>query len=431
MPRVLVLLLITATNFGLAYATGIVVARALGVQDFDEFAVAVAAVTMLSTLAEFGTGKYGMKVLPAYAHAGRWGLARGYRRFANRTILTLCIVLGLAFLVPGLLEGDGLTAGTLAVLFLPAMALVGYGAEIVQANRATLRAAVVSRLVVPGTTLLAVVLWRLVVGDLDARTAVGLFGLGWVVGWILVRVFLRQTTPAPYYEAEPRLKTREWLLQVVPFLVFALLVVALAKAGVVVLKRVAPDEEVSVFSAALETGMFLYLIAKSTDKMFLPELSVALEERDVAKMRRERRKRFAWVGAVAGAFLLATILFGKQILGLFGPGFEKGHAALVIVSAGTAVWTLFSLAPSYLKYVDRKRFVVRCTGVAVLANVLLTWWLGSRHGSVGAAIAFAVPVAGLYLTLAAVTSHHLRRLSPATPTGDRSLAAEDAEEAPF
>jgi len=71
----------------LPYALGIVVARALGVEQFDEFAVAVAAMTMLSTLTEFGTEKYAMRVLPAYAHAGQWELARGYCRFASGLIL--------------------------------------------------------------------------------------------------------------------------------------------------------------------------------------------------------------------------------------------------------------------------------------------------------------------------------------------------------
>lgn len=75
-------------------------------------------------------------------------------------------------------------------------------------------------------------------------------------------------------------------------------------------------------------GGRLYLIAKSTDKMFLPRLSVMLERRDARGVSRERWKRLAWVGAVCLAFMLGALLFGREILGLFGPEFVDGYAAL-------------------------------------------------------------------------------------------------------
>lgn len=429
-PKVPLLLFLTASNFGIAYLTGILVARALGVEDFDEYAVAVAAVTMLSTLAEFGTGKYAMRVLPAYVETEDWGHAHGYRRFAHGTILLLSLLLAAVFVLPDLATGGfrSLSASSVAVLFLPAMALVGYGAEVVQANQATVRAAVVSRFVVPGVTLIALVVWDTAGGELSATRAIMLFGAGWVAGLLVVQVFLRRTTPGEVASAQPVMQTKEWIGQVLPFLAFALLVVALAKAGIVVLKMVAEDEEVSVFSAALETGSFLYLIAKSTDKMFLPQLSVLLERGDIQAVERERRRRLRWVGAVSVIFLGAVVFFGREILGLFGPGFEEGHTALVVISAATAVWTLFSLAPSYLKYVDRKRFVVVSTGVAVIANLVLTWVLGARYGSVGAAFAYGVPIVALYGIFTLTANRHLRQLPGAT---GRSLEQEDEEEFPF
>jgi hypothetical protein len=46
---------------------------------------------------------------------------------------------------------------------------------------------------------------------------------------------------------------------------------------------------------------------------------------------------------------------------------------LCIVAAATAVWTMASLAPAYLKYVGRQRFVVVGTSLAVLAHVAITF----------------------------------------------------------
>jgi O-antigen/teichoic acid export membrane protein len=59
---------------------------------------------------------------------------------------------------------------------------------------------------------------------------------------------------------------------------------------------------------------------------------------------------------------------------------------LCIVAAATAVWTMASLAPAYLKYVGRQRFVMVGTSLAVLAHVALCIPLGYRFGARGAAI---------------------------------------------
>ena len=48
--RSAILLALTGANFLLTYALGVLLARQLGVDHFDEFAVAVALVTMLSSM---------------------------------------------------------------------------------------------------------------------------------------------------------------------------------------------------------------------------------------------------------------------------------------------------------------------------------------------------------------------------------------------
>ena len=90
--RTFVLLALTAGTFLITYPTGILLARSLGIDHYDEYAIAVAAVTMLSTFSELGAGKLAMRILPAYAETGEWGSARGYRRFAGRAILLASVL---------------------------------------------------------------------------------------------------------------------------------------------------------------------------------------------------------------------------------------------------------------------------------------------------------------------------------------------------
>jgi len=418
--RTFALLALTLGNFLITYPTGILLARSLGIDHYDEYAVAIAAATILSTLTELGAGKLAMRILPAYAETGDWGLARGYRRLAGRAILLAsALVAGTFLAVEHLADGAaGITAFGVAVMFLPAMALTGYGADVVQANHATLRAALVSRTVVPGVTLALVAGWAVLGGELTAPIAVALFGSGSLAGIVLIRAFLIRTTPEELTASTAVRMPKQWLSQALPFLGVALLMVAMAKAGLVVLETVAPDGDVSTFAVALETGTFLYLIAKSTDKMFLPRISVLIERRDTAGIIHERNRRLRWLGIICVIFVTAIVLFGREILTLFGPGFADGYAALVIVSVGSAVWTLFSLAPSYLQYVGRARLVIFATMGCVAISMVLTWQLGARYGDTGAAIAFAVPIATLYVTLAIYAWRHIVGVLKTTAEAD-------------
>ena len=71
------LLLFSLGSFGLSYATAIVFARALGADGYDDYAVAVSSAVILATLAEMGTGKYALRIMPAYAERGEWSAAKG------------------------------------------------------------------------------------------------------------------------------------------------------------------------------------------------------------------------------------------------------------------------------------------------------------------------------------------------------------------
>ncbi len=408
------LLVFSLVSFGLSFATAILFARALGADGYDDYAVAVSSAVILATLAEMGTGKYALRIMPAYAERGELSAANGYLRFSAGLILIVSIVLAVVGVFWEYLEDGefGNYALGIVLLFLPVMAWVGAGSEFVTANRAAIRSAFITRLLVPGSTLVLALAWTISPYQLTAPLGVLCYGAGWLLGLVAVYHFLQQTTPEEVRAAQAVHRTREWLASIWPFLYFALLISVLAKVGVIILEFVATEEAtVAIYSAAAETGTFIYIVAKSTDKLFLPTVSTMLERNDQAGLVVGRRGRWAWLGSICVGFLLVVFLFGKDILGLFGPEFVKGYAALCIIAVATAVWTMASLAPAYLKYIKRRRFVLVGTTLTVLVHVGLCIPLGYHFGATGAALSYAIPVIVLYLTMAVVATRELRRMN--------------------
>jgi O-antigen/teichoic acid export membrane protein len=406
------LLFFSLGSFLLSYTTAIIFARALGANGYEDYAVAVSTLAIIATLAEMGTGKYALRIMPAYRENQFWSLAKGYFRFSAILILLVSMLLVTIITVLEYLE-DGVFGGyalRLAILFLPIIALVGAGSEFVMANMAVIRSALVTRLLVPGSTLLLGILWVVSPYELTVIQAILFYGFGWVIGFFAVVLFLRQSTQVEIRKVQSEFRSREWVVKVLPFLFFALLITTLAKVGVIVLEIVHPHETiVAVYAVAAETGTFIYLIAKSTDKMFLPDVSVLIERKDFIGLRLKQKRRWLWLGSACVLFLLVIFLFGKKILLLFGPEFVSGYPALCIIATSTSVWTMSSLSPSYLKYIGKERFVIILTSLTIVAHVGLCFLLSYYYGLTGAAISYALPVILLYVTMAFYANNQLTK----------------------
>ena len=104
------------------------------------------------------------------------------------------------------------------------------------------------------------------------------------------------------------------------------------------------------------------------------------------------------MGCCCAGFLLTIILFGREILGLYGSEFVGGYPALCFVSVGACASTMFSLAPVYLRFRERSVFVIAAIVVAAILMVILTWSLGIYYGATGAGIAFCIVLCTLAVT---------------------------------
>ena len=116
-----------------------------------------------------------------------------------------------------------------------------------------------------------------------------------------------------------------------------------------------------------------------------------------------------WLVPVTFAYFLGVVLFGKAILGVFGPEFVEGYPALVWISGGASISVILSMAPNYLKFIRRNRLVLGITAVAAAANFGLILWLGPKHGATGAAIAYAISIGGMALLFAALGLYSVQK----------------------
>jgi O-antigen/teichoic acid export membrane protein len=387
----------------LVYALSLLLARRLGVDGFDDYAVASAVFMLLVGIACLGSEKYALRLLPVLLERGDWGRVRGYLRFGLqrglRTATWMCVgvvLIAVAF-------GDRLQPSTrntiiVAALALPLGAAVHFGLEALTASGREFAASAIFRIVVPASALvcvLALFAWR---GDLSGMLAVACWGPGWLLALVLMAAAGRRGLPPPVLQAVPVIETDLWRAESRPFFYYRLSLGLLGHSGLIALTLLkAPPAEVGSFAAAAATAGLASVLASSTNRAYGRRLSLLLERQDYSGVLGLRRRRLRWLLPCVALFLLGSLFFGRELMMLFRPEFaESGTPALWLLAAGVSLAVLLALAPTYLKYRRRKRATYTIVACAALLQTVGLWWLVPRFGATGAAAAYLLSIVAMY-----------------------------------
>jgi O-antigen/teichoic acid export membrane protein len=150
------------------------------------------------------------------------------------------------------------------------------------------------------------------------------------------------------------------------------------------------------------------VIATSTNRFYARRLSILLEQQDYAGVLELRRERLRWLLPVMVIFLATVFYFGREILGFFRPEFvEEGLDALYMLSVATAITVLFSLAPTYLKYMGHNRAMQRIVVSAAVVQAILLMLLVPNYAATGAALAYTISMCGMYLAFTLMAHREL------------------------
>lgn len=414
------LVALALVSFGLKYLTSMALANALGVEDYDRYAVAIASVVFCSTLVELGLGKQGIRVLPHYMGSGQAPLAAGYWRFAMRVVLACSVVIGVVVSLQDTFapQLDSLASDE-AMYLLPIVALTGVAAELVLACGSAVLATVVVRLLIPGV-LFGFVMWASHFGDsavlLAPNSAIAVYGIGWLAGLLVLFVTFVLVSPAPVLRGPAEYDSRVWLRGGLGFLGVAVAISALVD-GTVALAELAGVEsaDISIYAVCIETGGFVLILVKSLDKFYLQRISGLITEGDLDEIYRIRRRRALLMLVVCVGFCIGVVVAGRALLAQFGEGFERGYPALCIIAFATSAWTLTSLSQWLIAFIDGPASALRITLGGVIAVYTGIVLVGPTRGLLGVALSYAVMVTVMSALLELRARTTLRQLASRSP----------------
>ena len=390
LSKSLVSLVIKVATAGLTYLMYVILSRLMGVEEYGYFAFGLSLATILAIGANYGQQTAILRYWPEETVAGRPQKALAALRSGGAVTLIAGVAVTAVLLA---VAAGGASLGqhtahlfAAALLILP-LALAEYWSSVLRAQGSVWTALtprdIFWRVSVP---LLVLALWyagvTLTGADALLLTA-ALLALALVLQLILARSRKYEIAPGTRglrgYWAEKGKPSRSFFLGTV--LDSAALNVDIILVGLLVAPAAA-----GIYFNAFRTAGLLTLFMFAITLVVAPMVS---QHYHAGEMRKAQAitALCAWAGFVFSLAVFAGfLLFGEQILGLFGAGQEEGKLILILLSVGLLVDAATGPSRIVLMMTGHERAYVRIFGSIVMASILVQIWVIPVWGLLGAAV---------------------------------------------
>lgn len=377
---------------GLGFAVHLAIARLIGVSAYGIYALMLSWISVLAIGAQFGQDTGVLHYLPKYSVGKQWGLIRGLRR------VSCIIVFGTSVLIAGCgiayvkwQIGDRSIALTqtfeVGFLLLPVLAQLQLSGALHRALKQAAESDLYTLVVRPAILLLLVaVVYFLDRPLLSAPLAAALSLTAAVVGLIWSTFRLRMHWPNRCRSAIPEYHPGEWSKTGAQLSVLSIMMVTSMTMGSLIIGGFLGAARVGPYYAAVQIAAFASFGLNAVNSILAPmvaEHHAAGRHGLLAQlMRRAAQLSFLSTSVLAGGLAI----FGRPLLGLFGPGFTVAYVPLLILLVGEWLGTCAGSVGFLLTMTrfQREAPIIFLSGL--VASLLLAVLLVPEWGLTGMAV---------------------------------------------
>lgn len=164
----------------------------------------------------------------------------------------------------------------------------------------------------------------------------------------------------------------------------------------------APPQAVGIYYAAQQIASLPQKLKTSFEPILSPVITKNLRIGNMEAIAAQVRQVGFWIIAVQLGIALVLGLPGEAVMGLWGPDYVAGTAALAFLLAAEVVASLAVVSEGVLVYIARKRNLAISVGIIALqAGLTVALILAAREAGLGAGYEAAGAAGALMLALAA------------------------------
>jgi O-antigen/teichoic acid export membrane protein len=227
---------------------------------------------------------------------------------------------------------------------------------------------------------------------LSAERAMGIHGALIVfIAIVQVALFFRGPTLALLRNI-PQYETKMWLRTSAPLLLITLFTQYFAEITIVLISPHVSPEELGVFNVSYRTALLIAFGLSAVNSVLMPAASRLYAQGDIEGLQTlVRQTTLLKFGPSLGA-VVVVVVFGREILSIFGEGFEAGYEPLVILCLAQVLRSAVGPVDMLLRVTGHQDRCLLVFGVSLVLAVLLNLVLVPPFGILGAAVGVFIVV---------------------------------------
>lgn len=375
---------------GMGLLNGVLLARMLGPAEFGGYAITMAAVTFLGTLAALGLPALVTREVAVHHARENWPLLRGILQVSRLWVLmaSLPLALGGALLLfeyaPASLSMIGAFS---ALALIPLVAFNQLRAAILRGLHWVVTADVPDLLLRPGIMLATLAGVHFIAAEMDVNTALliqvgavaGAFGVG---GWLLagrlpkdVRLATAQSTHLPWLQASG------------VFLAITVVGLLEGQLPLYFLGHLAGAQQAGLYQAANQIVSVVVMGLVAINMPLQPKLAAAWSRGDKCEAQILVTEATRLGAAVALASALVLIPFAEAVLRVYGDEYTAATHALQALVVGQFINAASGPCALVLGATGKQKFVLYGMAAGLAVSAVILWLLVPQYESMGAALA--------------------------------------------
>lgn len=375
---------------GLAFIISVLFARYLGPENFGIYAMAMSAISILSTLAALGLPMLIVRETAVYTEGEHWGLLKGliYRAHQWPMLASAFLIITLGVIAVAFMPPTWRTVVVLSIMMLPLLALNQIRASILRGMHWVVLADIPELLARPFLVLIMILgTISLTQIEPNGQWAIGIQLAATFLSFLLGAWLLKQRLPTQMSGAPAQFADQKWRIAGAVFLGVAIVSVAEGQVAILLLGSMAGPQHAGLYQAAFQlvTPLIFGLLAVNMALQSKLAAAWSIGDKKQAQLLATEAVRLS-----TGVALLASVvlmIFAEPFLGIFGAEYVEAATALKFLVLGQLFNAAAGSCGVVLSMTGHQKEVFRGVILALLANAICCVGLIPKFGIVGAAIA--------------------------------------------
>lgn len=383
-------------GMAITFVVGIQLARALGVEGYGVYGVAMSVISLLAIPAEFGFPPLLIREVAANQVTENWGRIRGVLFWATKASLEVSILIVIAviswILVAEKDINQPLVSTLIAGLLMVPMGVLGRqkGAALLGLHH-PIKGQLPELIIRPVFFSILLMSVTLLSFQHSAALAMLLGTMSAAIAYLFGFLMLRAALPPEIQTANKILDVRNWWMSALPMAATEGMRVLQGNIAILVLNALATASSVGLFRVASSVSLIVTMPLTLFLVIAQPLISRLYTQGDHNRLQR----LLTWlaVGMTLGSILLTLpfLIAGAPLLGyVFGQDFSHANTSLLIMCIGSILFSAFGASVVLLNMCGHEKRVTFSFAVSLITLLIFVVPLTHLYNENGAAIASSI-----------------------------------------